>query len=271
MSFQGALARVAGDTWRSWRMLALWPWPAVVVGVPHGKFTWDDYRAFTRHLLPGDMILTCSEPYFLSNRGIKGSFKHLAVYTGAVKGYRDDKSGFILKAKSLGVDYVHKGEAVPGTFERTVTHAISEGVVCQDLGELLFHADWACAVRVSLYDKVSQKIVDAALDQLGLEYNFDFKPTGPKKFYCTELGVFCVEKAGLQQPCKTKLTTNWKGMLLPFDRWKSNVCIADSFVKHFNVIVSSLSCNQKGFAQRSIWPDDIRVKLKSAPDARTGG
>jgi len=269
MGLQALIAGLAGDTWRSWRMVSLWPWPAVVIGNPEGRFTWDDYRCFTRELRPGDFIVTTSEPYFLSNRGIKGSFKHLAVYTGAVHGaYRDQKTEYIMHPKPMSLKRGHTGMVGKGTFERTVTHAISEGVVCQDLGELLFHADWAMAVRAWKNEDEQGVIVQTALDQIGLEYNFEFKPKGHPKWYCTQLGYYCCQKAGLLLPERVKLTTSLAGFFLPLDRFRSEVPIADAFAVAFKPVCKSVSCNDIAFARKSRY-NELRQRLAVAPDAHS--
>jgi len=269
MGIQSALAKIGGDTWRSWHCFAAWPYPAVVYGAPHRRFTWDDYRCFTRHLRSGDIILTASDPYFLSNKAIAGTaFKHAAVYTGPVQGYRDKHTGFILKAKSLGVERGHTGIAFRGTFERTVTHAISEGIVVQDLGELLFHADQVCAVRPWRNDDERRVIVDTALSQVGLAYNFDFKPSGPKAFYCTELCGYALLEADIHPPGADRLVTSALGLLLPLDCFKSSVVLADAFVV-YPIVCCSLTCNDPAFVRSSIRADMLRTALLRACDAET--
>jgi len=268
MGLQTEIARIGGDVSAHREVLAVWPWPAVIVGNHRTKFDFRDYRAFTAKLLPGDMVLTTSAAYFLVNRGIEcTAFKHLAVVTGAVSGEFDGDSKFIAKPRFLGLGYRHTGSPAPGVFERTVTHAISEGVVCQDLGELLFHADYALTVRPWRSDEARRAIVDAALSQVGVGYNFDFTPKGPKAFYCTELGVHCLRKAGLLLPEKIRLTVDWRGFVLPLGRFKSEVTVADAFAKEFDAVVASVSCADPAFAAPSRWRDIVRSRLLKAPDA----
>jgi hypothetical protein len=255
---QSVLAAVGGDIWASAKCVAIWPWPAVVFGKKKSHFHGEDYRTFTRHLRPGDMILTRSSWYF-SNRAIKSTaFKHLAIYTGAVKGYLKD--GFIQKPRFMEDFKLDKG-----VFKRTVTHAISEGVVCQDLFDFFQHVDVACVVRVS---ESPSDVVKAALDCVGLGYNFDFKPTGPKELYCTELGVHCLKQTGCSTPGMFKLNTSILGLFLPLKRFKSDVTVADAFIEAFDIIVTSVSANERSFWKDSYCSEVLRQKILAAPDAK---
>lgn len=267
MGIQSTLARIGGNTWRSWGSVAVWPYPAVCVNFPHTQMTASDYRFFTATLSPGDFILTTSEPFFLSNRGIKcTAFKHLAVYTGAVYGQRDKASHFIRKAKSLGIAYPHTGLASRSTFERSVTHAISEGIVVQDFLDLFSHADWMCIVRPWTTQEQQIAIVDAALKAAGKDYDFGFKQDSAS-FYCTELGAHCCKEAELPLPETIRLTTSWKGMIIPSDRFKDDVFVADAFAIKYMLVGTSLSCNDPQFVKASKWRDPLRVGLLHAADA----
>lgn len=260
------LAAFGGDLWRSWKAFAFWPYPAVVVGQHRSKITAEDYRCFTRMLQPGDFLLTRSEPYFVSNYfiGRNGTaFSHLAVYTGAVMGYRDQETGFIMKPSPI---FRESGwENSPGVFKRTVTHAISEGVVCQDLLDVLMHSDWVAAVRPGLNHGEGYMLQRVALSQVGLEYNFDFKPSGPPAMYCTELGAYCLEKAGIPPPPKDFAVTSLPGLLLPGEKFKSFVTLADSYIR-FKMVCCSVSCNEPAFARKSKF-EKMRETLLNAPDA----
>jgi hypothetical protein len=266
MSIQSSLASLGGDTWASRKMVALWPWPAVVVGHHDNLVNADDYRCFTRLLKPGDFLLTNSRAYFLSNffiaRKNRTAFSHLAVYTGPVAGYRDQASGFIVKGKRL-----HPNDPCrkAGEFKRSVTHAISEGVVTEDLYDLMSHVDWIAAVRPWVTDTEQAAIVKAALDRVGLEYNFDFKPAGPPASYCTELGAYCLKEADLQPPGKAHSVTSLAGILMPVNRFKSEVWMADDFVM-FKMICCSLSCNDPAFVRKSR-VEAMRGAVKTACDA----
>jgi len=268
MNIQARLAAFGGDIWASPKCLCLNPllWPAVVYGMPKVHFTWDDYRCFTSLMQPGDFILTQSRHYIGSAKFIPGAWKHLAVFTGPVTGYRDQKTKFIYKPRSLGVDRVHTGGQQVGTFVRTITHAISEGVVVQDLGELLFHSDYAAVVRPWVVHSEAQIIVDAALSQSGIGYNFDFKPSGKPASYCTELGAFCCDKIKRHAPSKRKIKASLTAIFLPFDRFKQRVYLADAFLQ-FPMICCSVACNNPMFSKQSMWPEKVRQAVLTAPDA----
>jgi len=274
MGLQAWLASIAGDVHRSYRCLALWPWPALVFNQPHRSVDWDDYRLATKVLEPGDFILTRSEPYILSNFFIgrnRTAFSHLAVYTGCVDGFRDQKTDFILKAHSRGLNHKHNGKADTHCFERTVTHAISEGVVCQDLGELLFHADWFAVVRPWRNKDQQGAIVQTALEQIGLKYNFEFKPNPTyASFYCTQLGQFCCQKSGIGAPTPTLVINSILGLVTPFEMFKAPAPLADAFVK-FPMVGCSVSCNEPGFAQRSRFAEALRAAIREAPCAMGRG
>lgn len=262
MSLQAWLASVGGDAWKSWRILAVWPWPAVCIGYPGSKITWSDYNFFRKEIRPGDMILTRSEKYFLSNRGIAGTaFKHLAVYVGAVRGNRDQETHFIHRAQFLGLKYIPDTKHLPGVFDRTVVHAISEGVVCQDLGEVCFHADYVCVFRPWTTQEQQLSIVQVALSQQGKAYNFDFKSLGHPALYCTELGEFCLQAAGIAPPDRVSRNVNWKGCVLPLKRWKAPVFLADAFALRFPVIGFSDSCDNRGFWGGSLDAEAMRSKI----------
>jgi hypothetical protein len=269
MSLKSFLGSAGGDIWKSWGCLALWPWPAVVMGYPKTQFTFRDYREFTKLLKPGDFLLTASEPYFLSNRAIAGTaFKHLAVYSGSVSGIYDHETHFVESPNSFGVDYKHTGHgALHSIFERTVTHAISEGVVCQDLGDMLFHSDYVIAVRPWLDRDQQEIIVRQALTQVGKKYDFSFKNT-PEDLYCTELGLLCCQKAAITPPSPVQINTSFAGFFLPMDRFKSPVLLADSFLQ-FEPVCASLSCYRRsaGLISKSRWPDLVRLSLQKAKNA----
>lgn len=243
-------------------MLAIWPWPAIMIGLHETMFTEDDYRCFTSNLQPGDFIITKSEPFFLSNRAIsKTAFKHLAVYVGAVEGRKEREHGFIQKPKGLGVGYEHTGKAPSGTFERCVVHAISDGVVCQDVLRLFSHCDYAAAVRAWSTKAEQEAIVNAAIGRVGLPYNFDFSPKGPEALYCTELGVYCCKKAEIKPPDTRKMTISLWGK-------KGEVTVADSYLK-FPMVCCSVSCEDNKFYSSSYLGDAMRVAIMGTSSANS--
>lgn len=260
MSIQAKLASWGGDTWASKKCFAWWPWPAMVTGMWEWGFTEDDYRCLTHFVRPGDILLTRSQPYFLSNFFIKGTaYKHLAVYTGAVKGIKK-AHGFIEAPKSLGLDKIHATTFALGEYQRTVTHAISEGVVCQDVMRLTSHADYVMVVRPWKTPEEQEKIVSFALGQVGLGYNFDFTPEGPKEFYCTELGTACLKEANIPLPVPNERSVSLLGK-------KGQVFLADSFIVKYDPVCCSVSSLESGFFRSSPFGDIIRQKLLSAENA----
>ena len=261
MSFQAVLASIAGDAWRSWRTLALWPWPAVCIGYPKAKFTWIDYRRFCRALQPGDLLLMTAERYFLSNRGISGTaLKHLAVYTGSVAGEQDEE-GFIRGVISVGGKAPLARLEGKTVHDRTVVHSVSEGVVCQDLGDVLFHEDYVVAVRPWISEQERKTIVSESVQQLGKSYNFDFTQDGPPELYCTELGEFCCVRAGVIPPERVKMNVNWKGLFIPLGRYKAYVSVADRFALHFPIVAMSKHVDNRNFWGKSCWAEDLRQRI----------
>jgi cell wall-associated NlpC family hydrolase len=265
MSIQSEIAAIGGNTWASSKILAIWPWPAVMVGEYEYKFTEDDYRAFTALLKPGDILLSQTYPAKLSNFFIgKTVFKHGAVYTGDVKGIKNREHGFIDRPTSLGVDHLHGCTRDKGIYTRTITHAISEGVVCQDILRLTKHADYVIAVRPWKSAYQQQVIVDYALKQVGLGYNFDFTPSGPKEFYCTELCVAAIRAADLPLPATTK-----KGVSL-FKPWvKADVTLSDSILLKYAPVCCSVSCLDPKFYKKSMFGDGVRMKIVGADNAES--
>jgi len=265
MSIQSCLAMVGGNTWVTRKIIAIWPWPAVLNGEYEPRFNEDDYRTFTRLLKPGDIIMSQSEPYPLTNFFIgKTVFKHGAVYTGAVKGIKNREHGFIDRPTSLGIDHAHTGKPERGEYERTVTHAISEGVVCQDLLRLTKHADYMIAVRPWKSAYQQQQIVEYALKQVGLGYNFDFSPEGPKEFYCTELCVASVKAADIELPKTTRRCTS---LFLPWR--KSDVTLSDSMLLTYKPVCCSVSCLDPKFYKKSMFGDGVRTKIMEAENAES--
>lgn len=277
MGFQSRLASWAGDIWvprssSGKTLTSLWPKPCVISGVPHFKVDTDDYRCFTSLIKPGDMIVIMGECWRLTNRGITNTaFKHLAVYTGAVKAYRDEATDFLLKPVSLGADYDHTGTPSRGIWERTVTHAISDGVVTQDLLEMLLHmVDFAAVVRPWTTPQEQKAIVDFALSCNGLGYNFDFRPDGPPEMYCTELGARSCNAAGIKVPEQVKVNVSWKGLIPGLSKkYLYPAYLADYFVKSYPVVACSKSCASGELARDSKVEKDLLYALLKAPDFNT--
>jgi hypothetical protein len=238
MWFQKAVATVGGDVWRSWHMLALWPWPAVVWGKPESKLDPDDYRCFTRYMKPGDMLLATQDPFLLSNAAI---------------------SGTIQAPKSLGVGYMHSVASHDDdrVFTKTITHAVSEGVICQDILSMMIHEDYVIAVRPWRTTSQQAEVVNRALELVGLGYNFDFSPAGPRELYCTELGSECLSAAKLPVPQPAIKKISFLGK-------KGPVFLADSFLAAFPSVCCSASCREPKFYRGSRYGDVIRQRILAA-------
>lgn len=256
MNIRAIVGSMIGDTWASRKMLAIWPWPAVIIGTHGGAgelFTAEDYRFFTSCLKPGDFILTRSKGFFGSNSAIPGAFKHLAIYVGATTGQPQD--GIILKPRLTQT--VSSG----GMYHaRTVIHAISEGVVAQDLYTLTKHIDYAAVVRPWTAETDQQLIVNAALERVGIEYNFDFTPKGPPASYCTELGSHCLQHAKLPCVPHTRVAV---GLFKRLD-----IPLADDFVAGYGALICSASASDPAFIRKSHHLDVMRQCMQSVPDYR---
>jgi len=259
---QKKIACFGGDIWFSNKMLALFPYPAILYGHDETKIVGSDYRMFSTAIQPGDFFLTTQSRYKISNAAIKGTFRHLMVYTGPIKGTYDKETRQILKPRSVSTSYKDlENTFSSNTFVRTVTHATSEGVGTYDLLDIFFHYDYICAIRCWENDIQQQKIIQAALSQVGLDYNFDFESEGDPALYCTELGAYCLEKAGIAPPEQAQqMTKFWKP-------WKkSSVYLSDYFVSAFPIVCTTASCNEPKLSKQSPVADIIRKKLLHAPD-----
>ena len=239
------LATLVGDTWITKRAVAVWPWPAILVGSPHSRFTWQDYRHFTSKMQSGDFIVTQSAPFFGSNAAISGTaFKHGAVYVGPVSGNLNRESRCIESPACVGLRYRHTGIGSGRLFERSVVHAISDGVVCQDVGELLFHADYAMVVRPWTTDAERRAIIVCALSACGREYDFSFNHDDSMKVFCTELCTMCAESAGIRLPKQSLKRVSLLKPLVP-------VVLADSVAVAYKPVCCSESCLDSAFQNQS--------------------
>jgi hypothetical protein len=227
MNIQKFLATIFGDIWYSKKCFGLGNY---IYGNPDSKLHGTDYREFSKIIKPGDILLTRSENYKFSNKGIpeKHTFlKHLAVYVGGVDGR--EKGDIIDKPTRDGKQ-----------FPKCVIHAISEGVVCQDLFDIFCHFDYIVVVRPWKTEFSQSTICDVAFSLLGKEYDFEFK-SGNNKYYCTELGISCIKAAVKMVPKMTKINTHILGLFLPLKRFKRNVTVADSFLECFPIVYESRS------------------------------
>ena len=265
---QAKMAALIGDISVSWSNLSIWPYPSMVIGHEKTLSSGRDYRLFNSLIKPGDMIVTTQIRAKGSNKAIPGAFKHLMVVTGTVKGAYDQNTGEIKKPKSLGTDRSLTDRSLtdefdPEVFKRTITHAESEGIGTYDLYDVFLHYDYLCAIRPWKTAEEQQKIVDYALSKVGTQYDFKFQNVKDSSFYCTELGVRAIQEAGIADlPNIVKLTTRF---YKPFS--KSDVVIADMFVAKYDVVCTTISCNDPKITRSSLVADILREKLLKAPDA----
>lgn len=237
MSIQDKIIGSFGKIWCSWKTIGLWPYPALIYNNVHSMLTWDDYRKFTMKIKIGDILISRSAPYLFSNIGIPGFFKHAAIYTGTITGVRNHKTHFITPTHFIATT---KEKEI--TFKRTIVHAIGEGVVCQDFGEMFFHADYIVALRPFTTEIQQDKIIISALKQVGRSYDFKFNKHEKKKFYCTELAAYCINEAAIERPQTTLITNSIYGLVLPIRRFKTQAYVADSFLAKYPIVCVSKSC-----------------------------
>lgn len=230
MSLQKTLATFFGDIWISKKCFGIGP---IIYGYPDSMVNGKDYRKFCSVVQPGDLLLTRSENYKFSNKGIPERYtflKHLAVYAGGVNGISD--GNFIVSAN-------------PGNlYSRCIIHAISEGIVCQDVFDIFRHFDYIVAVRPWKSSFEQDMIVQSAFKVLGREYDFSFQSKN-KSYYCTELGAHCLQVAGIAPPLTYRINAHILGLLLPLDRFKHDVYIADSFVENYKIVFKSESYKRR--------------------------
>jgi hypothetical protein len=257
MSLWSKVATMVGDTWASRHMVALWPWPAVVVGSQHGKMMWSDYRAFSKMLTPGDFLLLRSKPYFGSNAAIPGAMKHLAVYVGPVEGRENIESHFIEEPGVVVGNHPHR----MSIHERAVVHAISEGVVCEDLAAPLMHADYCIAVRPWKTESERTIIIKDALAHVGCPYDFKFNQASDEEVFCTELGLWACRAAAVIEPESSLIRTSLFGR-------KAKVALADNFVVRFTPVCCSRSCLDSEFQMESIAGAILSERVMAAWRAR---
>jgi hypothetical protein len=226
MTFKEKLLTAFGDIWYSGKSVALWPYPALVLSWPRVRLTWDDYRYVTGLMQPGDMILTREDAFLFSNLAIPGQHKHLAVYVGAVRGE------YIRKSRRIKITETPHARV----YRRAIVHAISDGVICQDAGDLFFDCDRMTVVRPWRTHEQQCSIVATALRQLGKSYDFDFDKDSIKRLYCTEVGSVCCREAGIELPETMLVPRNPLALLFKRPGWMKEAYVADKFVHKYPVV-----------------------------------
>ena len=225
--------------------------PCFIIGEVTGKIDLStDYRNLTRKIEIGDILISRSWGYFGSNVAIPGAFKHGMIYVGPIKGEKN-KKGFI-------------ENPIPtenGIHKRCVIHAISEGVVCQDLIDVMKHCDYMAAFKAnytlhSIIDIVKARkiLVEEACEKVGLPYDFGFNWRTHKSFCCTELVDYLLKKVELSTPQKIEKRVKLFGK-------KNKVTIADSYMTLYKLSWVSNSCYEKGFVEKSKFSKLFRMRL----------
>jgi len=235
--------------------------PNIMIGNPKTKIQLDrDYRSASRSLRAGDIIISRAAG-FISNKFIPGAFKHAMVYVGPISGKYDKESGFINAPRMLP-DAVGIHQTL---FPRCVVHAISEGIVCQDLLTVMTHCDYMAALRPLTFSEMEPNkniIISSACRAVGKEYDFGFNWKSAKKFCCTELVDHCLKKAGFETPQPSMINTSFN----PFGK-KQPVTIADKYIEVHKTVWHSLSCNETKFIKRATDVEKLQQALAESQDA----
>lgn len=211
----------------------------------------NEYRILSKILRVGDVLVSRSWGY-LSNSLIKGAFKHAMVYTGPVSGHRTSE-GFVKEPKLLP-----SGFGIHQTFSpRTITHAISEGVVCQDLLDVMLHCDYLAVFRPCLLKQCIEDcgniIAYSALEKVGKPYDFGFDFSHHGKFSCTEMVNYCCKKAGLAIPPQIYARTPIK---------KRKVTFADHYFGLYPLVYVSPQCLDVNFVRKSSRPNALLTAMR---------
>lgn len=276
-TIQAKIATFGGDIWIPNGIKSLippWPFSPILYGYHHKETTGLDYRCLVRLMKPGDLLLCYAKEFKLSNSNIKATvFKHLAIYTGPIHGVFNQETHQFSKVRSVDNDeYKQCSDNCKGYFDRTVTHATSDGVVVEDFYDFMHSYDKIAVLRPTQDLQKQKVIVNTALENVGLDYNFDFKPDGPKAYYCTELGIFCLQKANLPIPEPYNINVSWKGFL-PWNwfskKHQAPVYLADDFCTVYPMVCTTVSCDDSDFWSESRHADELRKAIQGCPDART--
>jgi hypothetical protein len=134
-----------------------WPMFFIFAGDSHYKIKGPDQRKILTLLKPGDILLRRYNHY-LGSLTIKGYWSHAALYVG------DDQ----------------------------VIHMLAEGTVKEDILTFM-RCDNIMILRLKDTD-VPVKAIEKAYKFLkeGIEYDYDFDYSSPKRLYCTEMVDNCI-------------------------------------------------------------------------------
>lgn len=144
----------------------------LIFGDAHYKIRGRQTRNILKILKPGDVLLRHYDKY-LSGFFIRGYYYHAAMYIG--------------KEKAGGNEY------------ECVVHAISEGVVKEDILSFT-RCDGVAILRPKLTNQqesaedATKNAVARAKKAVGLEYDMDYNRKTLDKLYCSQLVVYCYRK-----------------------------------------------------------------------------
>lgn len=233
--------------------------PNIMVGEGKKRVVPEDYRSASKWFRPGDVLTSRTDGYIFSNWAIPGAFKHAMLYVGPIRGTLDRKTGFISKPKLLpsGVGIHHTQTP------RAVVHAVSEGVVCQDLLSIMNHCDYIAAFRPVLEkgaEGTPELMCANACALVGSPYDFGFSWEDSAALSCTELVDYVSGISGFKQAPRIKKRVRLFGP-------KNDVVLADNFMYIFKMVWCSVSCNSPAFIKKALDPQKMRDAIYRAPDA----
>jgi len=217
-----------------------------------------DYRAASRLLRPGDILVSRAFGQ-LSNLGIPGATKHALFYVGPVSGRKNSETGFIEKPKPLPAHCGVRETPYP----RTIIHSISDGIVAQDLIEIMAEEDYMIAYRPKLLQEkpeLAAKMVEEACRKVGMPYDFGFNWLSHNAMCCSEFVDHLSLFVGIPTPPKIKKRVKLFGA-------KQDVTIADAYALIHPAVWCSVSCNEPSFANRSSYAQILRDRIYEAEDA----
>lgn len=136
-----------------------WPMFFIFAGESHYQIKGYDQRKILERLEPGDILLRRYDHY-LGSVTIKGYWSHSALYVG----------------------------------EDRVIHMLGDGITNEDILTFM-RCDNIMILRLKehLKDVIPEAIDKAYQFQInGIEYDYNFDYTSPKRFYCTEFVDNCI-------------------------------------------------------------------------------
>lgn len=165
-----------GDiTWSGWNR-PFW----FVINHKEYELKGKHFREVSKIIQPGDVVIQRYEGY-VDKWFIPGFWNHGGLYVGEFNGQ-----------------------------PQQVVHAISDGVICEDLIDFM-RTDHMIVLRPPSY--MSQSGVQLAISLIGKEYDFVFDFRDRQRFSCTEVVDYC-----------------YKGLAMPRKGWFKTIIVADDIV-----------------------------------------